>query len=619
MSVTVASGTTNASRATTASEAGSYTGVRYAAAQLGSGYLLLIGGKSVDGTGTATTNNMLTVFGITASAVQTDGSIRYTYEFRRPTTPLSNDHIEDCQAVALSDAQHLGKVLACGGHTNLASTSNKATLVAHRMSPEAYVLTSLSTMAAARGMHRATLLNDGRVLVAGGFTTWSTPLATCERWTPSTEAWTSAASMATARMDHGQVCLADGRVLVAGGLTGASSYTSLCEVYDPTGNTWAPTGRMATPRAGHALVLLPSGKVLAIGGNNANGAIAQAEIFDPGLGIWQPAGTELARARTSAVYVAALNAVLVVGGDGQAIGLWDVTAGTWRSSVATLARARREAQAMLLPGGQVLIAGGEEQIASIWTTTEHSTVLVPGVEIFQSGGLNGVKTIVTVPSPSQLAYDSKVKAPASLGAGGTVTPVAAPAIAYAGAHMVDPQGVALTTTQAIVGMRLEGRRGHPILTLQTSLGDPTPAARFPSMPGYLVFRYGRKGQAGPVRYLGRRSNFELLLDASFEFPADVQVGDDVTLLAGRDPYVPASPAPGFLYITASPAGRAAAQDALDQIVAGGVALETDVRYPSDVGLGAAGAPTSGADRLSSIVTVYAPDPVDTAVAAARKG
>ncbi len=235
-----------------------------------------------------------------------------------------------------------------------------------------------------------------------------------------------------------------------------------------------------------------------------------------------------------------------------------------------------------------------------------------------SGRLNGPATVVSVPSSTQLAYDTAVRAPAALGAGGTVLPAQAGTTAYAGAHLVNPSGVAPTDIRASVAVRLDAGRGHPVLTLQTSLSDTMPATRFPDAPGWLVLRFGRKGQIGPIRYLGRQSITELRLDVSFPFDAAAEVGDDVTLLSGREPFVPADPSVGFLYVTASPAGRAAAEATVEAVVAGGMHLIKEVSYPGDVGLGAAGAPTSGADRLSSIVTCYAPGPIDSVLEEIRE-
>ena len=89
-------------------------------------------------------------------------------------------------------------------------------------------------MATARDYHTATLLPDGRVLVAGGFDNDKRPLASAEVYDPSNGTWTAAGSMKVARVAHTATLLPDGRVLVAGGynLNGAGS-AELCGVVAP--------------------------------------------------------------------------------------------------------------------------------------------------------------------------------------------------------------------------------------------------------------------------------------------------------------------------------------------------------------------------------------------------
>src|SRR6478736_1712490 len=63
-------------------------------------------------------------------------------------------------------------------------------------------------------------------------------------------------SLATARSGHTATLLPNGKVLVAGGFDGNSILRS-AELYDPANGTWSATGSLASARAYHTATLLP--------------------------------------------------------------------------------------------------------------------------------------------------------------------------------------------------------------------------------------------------------------------------------------------------------------------------------------------------------------------------
>jgi len=107
----------------------------------------------------------------------------------------------------------------------------------------------------------ATLLQNGKVLVAGGHHA-HIETTSAELYDPNTGTWAVTGSMASGRNSHTATLLQNGNVLVASGYGGGAS----CELYDPSTGTWSATGSLSVEREGMTATLLLNGKVLIAGG-----------------------------------------------------------------------------------------------------------------------------------------------------------------------------------------------------------------------------------------------------------------------------------------------------------------------------------------------------------------
>ena len=236
-----------------------------------------------------------------------------------------------------------------------------------------------------REFHTATLLANGRVLIAGGnnfngYPTWLVPTATSELYDPATGTFSATGNMSVGRTNHTATLLHDGRVLIAGGSMDDQSAVGIttqivasAEIYDPATGTFSRGGDMSSPRSGHTATLLPSGKVLIAGGENAQGALATAELYDPQTNTFVPSGS-MSGPRTGHTSTLLPNGkVLVVGGASAAVLSYGViapaapslaTAELYDPNTNTFARTgsmhddRIAHTASLLSDGTVLVTGG---------------------------------------------------------------------------------------------------------------------------------------------------------------------------------------------------------------------------------------------------------------------
>ncbi len=305
-------------------------------------------------------------------------------------------------------------------------------------------------LAEGRSWHAATLLADGRVLITGGESgvdpenaqAASVAVGVAEVFDPATGAFTPTGALLAARFDHTATLLPDGRVLVAGGRSFRSADDeglASSELYDPASGVFSPSADLMAPRARHQAAALADGRVLIVGGSPAFDPAAPgagvAEIYDPSTGRFERSGALPATLLVDSLTKLEDGRVLVVGSMMPSVGtraapsarprvvlaatpmvsavayLFDPATGDFAATGAPLAEPGTGSPTSghtgtLLADGRVLLAGGEnaslapqlyDAVAGTFTATGamvaprawHTAARLPDGRVLLAGGYGG--------------------------------------------------------------------------------------------------------------------------------------------------------------------------------------------------------------------------------------
>ena len=299
-----------------------------------------------------------------------------------------------------------GQVLVTGGSDINWNQITSAELY----NPAAGTFTYTGNLNTARTAHSATLLNNGQVLIAGGWNSngdeITSDTASSELYSPATGSFVPSGNLNTARDTHTATLLNNGKVLIVGGFNSNSDVVlASAELYDPASGSFTVTGSLNFARMVHTATLLNNGLVLITGGYDNNGnAVGTAELYDPATGTFTETGS-LNTPRYDGAQGTLLNngMVLIAGGqdnNGNTLAsaeLYDPASGSF-TLTASMNSTRQSLTTTLLNNGQVLVAAGMDYYADVLNSAElyePATQAPPGLVSVAVGPANSVISVGT--------------------------------------------------------------------------------------------------------------------------------------------------------------------------------------------------------------------------------
>jgi hypothetical protein len=359
-----------------------------------------------------------------------------------------------------------GRVFFTGGQDAFSNVISSAEIY----DPVAGTFSLTGSLIQGRFGHTATLLQNGNVLVVGGYSDpeGSVLVGTAELYSPLTGTFSPTSNPNVPRADHTATLLANGNVIIAGGQIGGSQTTTGTELYDPNSGSFALAGNMPAPRYNHTATLLNDGRVLIAEGVSGTGGgfgnlVGPDDLYDPASGLFTQVGTPFEYSRS---VVIPFDSVLLASGqvlvDQQTI--FDPTSNALSTfnAESSLNTTLQDYKFSLLPSGQVFVAGGGSDTylfdpasetyspagTANYVRSSPTVKLLSNGEVLVAGGATVAQVeIYTPPAPSSDAAPilSSIS-PSSVVAGGPGFTLSVSGFNFVSNSVVNLNGAARQTT-----------------------------------------------------------------------------------------------------------------------------------------------------------------------------
>jgi len=312
-----------------------------------------------------------------------------------------------------SDATQIATVSTTGLVTGVGEGLATITATSEGQSGQAIVTVTTGGTAALVGQWSAVmaspivqvhlhLLYDGRVLSFGGSS------ATPQVWDPATGLFT-AVPVGSLVFCSGHTWLPDGRLLVTGGGTGNGRGYPNTDIFDPATTSWVSGPTMTYARWYPTNTTMPNGDVLTVAGQDENGTTVPIPELWEGTGWRELTGASLALSNYPRNFVAPDGRIFEAGPQRQSHWLDVSGTGTWTNGPSMNFGSRSYGSAVMYEVGKILYAGGNSTPTSTaeiidlnqpnpaWTYTGslayarwnlNATVLPDG-QVLVTGGVSG--------------------------------------------------------------------------------------------------------------------------------------------------------------------------------------------------------------------------------------